>query len=955
MFTRIESLASMQVDRRAVARRHALSRGGIWKLVAGSGILAVAAAFAAFTSPAWAAFGIEGFENSITMNEAGSLATQAGSHPYAMTTTMVFEHHQATPEQELGGLHVVPNGDPKNIEVNLPPGMIVNPTATPTRCTEAELENRGECPDSTAVGVATIDIGIIGVGAREIAPVFNMVPPPGVPAELGLVTGLEVIVHLVGKVRTGSDYGLSASVSNITQKAAIFATTITLWGDPSDSSHDKERGKCIFEEEFVKEGGSCPVERTDRTLLTMPSACTGEGLAATMSADSWQEPGDFALAESISPAVTGCEKLAFNPSLAVQPDTEAADSPSGLSVNLKTPQEEGPEGLPEANLKDAVVTLPVGMAVSPSAAAGLGACTPAEIGVNNASVPSCPESSKVATAEVDSPLLVKLNADGSTQTNPDGTPIQEPLLGSVYLAEQNDNPFGSLVALYLVAEGDGALVKLAGEVRLDPSTGQVTATFDNNPQLPFSELKLKFFGGPRAALVTPSGCGPYTTTSRLTPYSSETPAEPSSSFRIDAACGGGFAPSFVAGITNNQAGAYSTFALALNRHDGEQTLGGVTVQMPPGLLGKIAGVPLCGEPQAQEGACPAASKVGNVAVAVGAGPDPYPITGGQAYLTGPYNGAPYGLSIVVPAQAGPFDLGNEVVRAAIGIDPHTAAVTVVANPLPTIRDGIPFQLRTIEVEVNREGFIFNPTNCEAQTVRGTVVSTQGASVPASSPFQAANCANLPFKPSFSVSTQGNASPRGNGASLTVKVVQKAGEADIKSVHVELPRKLPSRLSTLQKACPEATFAANPASCPAASDVGTAIAHTPVLSVPLQGPAFFVSHGGAKFPELVLVLQGAGVTIDLAGETHIGSKTGITSSTFATVPDAPISSFELSLPERPNSVLSSTVGDLCGKSLAIPTAITGQNGAVIEQATKVSVTGCPKHKHKAKRKKRRTRG
>jgi hypothetical protein len=895
----------------------------------------------AWESPAWAVFGVEKFENSITMNEEGSPATQAGSHPYAMTTTITFNRHKPTLEQEtLGFLGEIPDGDPKNIEVNLPPGLIVNPTATDTICTESALENTNVgCPNSAAVGVSTIHIGLLGGEGR--APVFNMTPPPGVPAELGFnATGLGIIVHIFGKVRTGNDYGLSAEVSNITQKAAIYSTTLILWGNPSDLSHDKERGKCVFEEEFVKAGGSCPVERVSRPLLTLPSSCAGS-LTATMRAESWQEPGIWTPLQPSSlamPVVEGCNRLDFSPSLTVRPDTETADSPSGLSVDLRVPQSEGLSGLAEANLKEAMVALPLGVAVSPSAAGGLEACTPEEIGLHDAQAPSCPDASKVGSVEVVTPLL------------------EHPLEGSVYVAQQGNaglaqgsNPFGSLLALYLVAEGSGALIKLPGEVRLDEATGRITARFGKDPltgqflpELPFSELKMSFFGGPRAPLVTPLGCGTYTTTSKLTSYSSETPAEPSSSFTISSGCGGGFTPSFVAGATNNQAGASSPFSVTLSRMDGEGRFAGVQGRTPSGLLGALKSVIQCPEPQASLGGCGPESLIGHTTVAVGPGADPFWL-GGSVYLTGPYRGAPFGLSIVVPAVAGPFNLGNEIVRAQIAVDPHTAQLTVTSNPLPTILKGVPLDLRTVSVSIDRSGFMLNPTDCTPLTVAATVSSTSGVSVGVSSPFQAANCGLLAFKPKFTALTLAKTS-KANGAALHVKVVSGAGQANIAKTVVSLPKQLPSRLTTLQKACLAAVFEANPASCPAASLIGSATAASPLLAHELSGPAYLVSYGGAAFPDLVIVLQGEGITVDLDGKTKI--KKGITSSLFETVPDVPISAFDLVLPQGPHSVLAAN-GNLCLGTLKMPTTITGHNGAVVKQTTTIAVSGCPKH-HRGKK-------
>jgi hypothetical protein len=917
----------------------------------------------AFTHPAQAAFGIERFENAIVASQGGPPATQAGSHPYAMTTTIVFNHHET---EESGPL---PDGDAKNIEVNLPPGLIANPSATATKCTEAGIENSSVgCPNSAAVGVAIVSLNIGGLTEAR-APVFDMVPPPGVPAEFGFnAVGFGLIVHIAGKVRTGGDYGLSANVSNITQKVPLLSAALTLWGDPSDPRHDTERGTCAFhteeetnrekeelkqEEREVEEGtkskvgksygfGNCPTERVNRPFLTMPGSCASEELTTTMNADSWQEATKFVSASAISPRVIGCERLDFSPLIAVKPDTAAADSPSGLSVDLKVPQEEGLSGLAEANLKEAVVTLPAGMAVSPSAANGLGACTLEEIGLDNAEKPACPDASKVGAAEVETPLL------------------EAPLKGSVYLAQQGENPFGSLLALYLVAEGSGALIKLAGHVEADLNTGQLTTTFQNNPQLPFRDLKLKFFGGPRAPLITPPACGTYETKSSLTPWSGTPAMTSSDTFGIASGCGGGFAPSFSAGASNNQAGAFSPFSVTFSRQDGEQRLGGITVQMPPGLLGKIAGVPLCGEAQANAGTCPAASQIGATTVGAGPGPDPFyvPEAGQPAnpvYLTGPYKGAPFGLSIVTHALAGPFDLGNVIVRAAINIDPHTAQITVTSDPLPTILQGIPLDLRTANVTVNRAGFMFNPTDCSPMSVGGTITSTQGASAGVSSPFESANCATLPFNPKFTVLTQARTSKAG-GAYLHVKVTSGPGQANIGKVKVDLPKQLPSRLTTLQKACIAALFETNPANCPAGSVVGTGTAVTPVLKNILTGPAYLVSHGGAAFPDLEIVLQGEGITLDLVGNTDI--KKGITSSTFKSVPDAPISTFDLVLPEGPHSVLAAYLPakakySMCGQSLAMPTEITGQNGAVVKQTTKIAVTGCPKIK-KAKAKQKATK-
>ncbi len=627
--------------------------------------------------------------------------------------------------------------------------------------------------------------------------------------------------------------------------------------------------------------------------------------------------------------------------------TTQADEPSGYEVDLKVPQQsEEPDGLATPPLRTATVTLPAGVSISPAAADGLLGCR--ETGAEGIELTSnapghCPEKSKVGTVTVITPLL------------------KEPLDGSVYVAQPGCAPCseaqaekGEVFDLYLEvgSKNSGVHIKLPGTVEVggngteggkhnDLEPGQIRTTFANAPQDPFSELKLHLNGEARAPLANPQTCGEFTTTSALTPWSSEAPATPASQFNVDwdgakGACPASlpFGPSFSAGTINPRAAAFSPFTLTFSRHDREQDLSGITVSMPQGLLGKIAGIPQCGEAEANAGTCSAASRIGSATAAAGAGSHPF-WQSGQVFLTGPYNGAPFGLSVVVPAVAGPYNLGNIVVRARIYVDPHTAQLTVISNPLPQSVDGVPLRVQTINVTTDRPGFMFNSTSCVQQAVGATIGGLQGASANVASQYAVAGCRNLPFKPSFTVSTQGK-TIKAAGASLDVKVAAKPGEANVRKVDVQLPLALPARLTTLQKACTEAQFNANPAGCPAASDVGVVTVHTPLLNVPLTGPAYFVSHGGAAFPDLDLVLQGENITIVLVGNTDI--KHGITYSRFESVPDAPFSSFELNAPEGPHSILAAN-GNLCWKSLAMPTTLVGQNGAVIHQSTPISVTGC----------------
>jgi hypothetical protein len=671
------------------------------------------------------------------------------------------------------------------------------------------------------------------------------------------------------------------------------------------------------------------------------------------------------------PAAAGAsEPLEFAPTIEVQPETSATSTPTGLHLDLHIPQEETGGSPDTANLKNAALTLPEGMAVNPSFFSGiLAGCSATQIGLEPVSdqgqEPSCPEASKIGEVEISTPS------------------IAHPLSGVMYLAAQEENPFHSLLAVYVVIDdpANNTVIKLPVQIELGEEgvlngleLGQLRVTFVNSSQFPFEEIKLNFFGGPTALLVTPASCGIETTSTEETSWSSEAAATPSSGFEINQGCGApGFSPVWAAGLANGQAGAYTQYAMVFSRNDSEQDLEGVEVTFPPGLDPHIAGVPLCGNAEANAGSCPSSSQIGAIIVAAGAGPDPVSLPG-KIYLTGPYNGAPFGEVAEIPAVIGtppiPFNLGAVAVRGSIRVNRLTARVSIVSDPFPSILDGVPLRIRSVTVEVNRPGFLSNPTSCEPLAINATLTSTQGTSAPVSSPSKATNCQSLPFKPIVTVSTQGKTS-KADGASLSVKVTANPGEANIRKFDVQLPLALPARLTTLNKACTEAQFNANPAGCPAASDVGTATIHTPLLSAPLTGPAYFVSHGGAAFPNLEIVLQGEGITIDLVGNTDI--KNGISYAKYETLPDAPFSTFEFNAPQGPYSILTAntnlcdptktvtikkrvtahvhghakhvtkTITSIVPEALVEPTTIIGQNGAVITQNTKIEVTGCPKAK------------
>jgi hypothetical protein len=932
--------------------------------------------------------------------------TQAGGHPEALTSVVEFK------SEEVGtGGAIVPTRDPKDMAIDLPPGLLANPQAVP-RCPPAQAVGGGDCPSYTQVGEFAIHV--LG-NEVEVGPIVNVVPPAAQSAELGLEPPVGATLLLTGRlVRTTRGYAL-AVVGNDLPGVEVVSIEMTLWGVPADASHDSQRNlSCegLADQEWTCKGGGVASGYPPTPFLTLSSDCSMSSNTASVWADSWQEQGRYVQAQSALPGVTGCELLHFGPTVALKADTLLADAPVGLGVSITEAGTQNPQALATPPLRAAIVTLPEGVSLSPSVADGVRACSEngaegidmptgantngeplkqgelgegEEIGLNGEpwlAPGHCPEASKVGAVEATTPLSPR------------------PLKGNIYLAQprcgghgqppcsEKDAADGELYRLFLELYGQGEFgegmsIKLEGRVEVNPATGRLTVKLSEGPQLPLSLLKLELDGGSRALLDNPATCGPATMTADLVPWgtSGTTPegmlvpgvpdVAPFSSYEVmGCADSSVLNPGFLAGTLSPSAGAFSGLSLSVTRNDREQYLRGVQVRMPPGLLGMLASVPLCEEALANAGKCPPASRIGSTTVASGAGSHPFEMPG-SVYLTAGYRGSPFGLSIVTPAIAGPFNLGLVVIRARVDIDPRTAALTITSDALPQIVLGIPLRLRRVTLNIDRPGFIFNPTSCVAQQITATVTGVQGANANVVSPFAVGGCKGLAFKPILKASASGRVSAT-DGASLDVKLAfpktAQGTEANIARIKLALPHQLASRLTTLQHACDDSIFDANPAVCPKASIVGIARASTPVLPAQLAGPVYFVSHGGRAFPSLVVVLQGDGMRFDLTGATAIDSK-GITSATFGRVPDVPVSSFELYLPQGPHSALGATTS-LCAPArvvtvrrrvtrrihghtkqrtitvhkrvpgaLPMPTELVAQNGLVIHHNTKLEVSDC----------------
>ena len=876
-------------------------------------------------APARADFGF------VPGGQAATFSTsQAGAHPDFTVAFALNTHPGLTEFGEF--VDRLPDGELKDLITVLPPGLVGNPQAL-ARCDQARLI-AATCPRDTTLGQVLVQLSAKSTDLQAITTrVYDLPPQPGEAAALGFNVLGAIIVRIGAAVGPGGGYRVTSLTRNVTNPPGQqpIGVVLTLWGVPADHSgpgplKDATSAQINpLEQNF----GDANAAQSRLAFMSAATSCGADPLVTILSGDSWQDPGAFVTTRATSPATVGCDLLSFKPSISVTPGTGAADSPSGLSVDLHLPQTDDPALLATPTLRKAVVTLPGGLAVNPSSANGLDACSPIQIGLHDDNEPHCPEASNIGTVEIDTPLL------------------GEPVEGSLYVATPHDNPFRSLLAIYIVAEADGVLVKLAGKVDSDPVSGQLTTTFDENPQLPFEDLKVRLFGGPRASVLTPPTCGAFTTTTELTPWSAPDSGPlvaPSSAFTIGSGpngspCANSAAeephnPSFEAGTFIAIAGSYSPFVLHLRREDGSQRLRALDVILPPGLTGRLAGIPYCSEQaltvaamrrgryEAARPDCPAASQVGMVDVGAGAGAEPFHVQG-ATYLAGPYKGAPLSLAIITPAVAGPFDLGTVVVRTALYVNPETAQIHAVSDPIPTILEGIPLDVRSITLKMVRPNFTLNPTNCEELGFTGSALSVLGQVAPLSQHFQVGACRALDFEPNLSTRLFGKTNRGAHPRFRAVLTMPKSDQANIARAAVILPHSEFLDQSHIRTVCTRVQFASgggNGEGCPAGSIYGRARAWSPLLDEPLSGPVYLRSSAH-KLPDLVVALNGQ-IQIALAG--RIDSIHGGIRTTFETVPDAPISKFVLSMQGGKKGLLVNS-RDLCSRPLRVTALFDGQNG------------------------------
>jgi hypothetical protein len=938
--------------------------------------LLLVALFACLPSSASAALGLRHLDLSFR-NADGSVAVEAGAHPDSMTTSVGVTTYVEP------GLGQIPEGEARNLRIDFPPGLVGDRGAVPF-CTRAEFVDRSEgragCSDATAVGYAALKVEFEALpeGSEDEyihVPVYNLVPSPGVPAELGFVA-LNVPLTVQVGLSESAPYHLVAKTTNIPQAILFYDSVITVWGNPSHPSHDPLRGKCLSKEvtEFTKEPvstGKCPVKTPEQAFLTMPRSCTGP-LSTLFTLTTWsalQPPvsGTAVTHDDSEPpqpiGMTNCATLGFAPQIGAKPSSSSAQSPTGLTFNLSM-EDSGlasPTLKAQSDVKKTVVTLPQGMTVNPSAAAGLSGCTPQQLASESLSGSGgCPESAKLGTVEVNTPLLDETVNGALYQAAPDDPATTTP--GA-------ENPFDSLIALYVVIRDpkNGILLNLPGRADPDPVTGQLRATFDELPQIPFSSFTVHFRSGARAPLVTPPRCGTYVVNAQLTPWARPGDSvEPPASFDVNSGIGGGpcptgsgpFAPGFKAGTVSNSAGSYSEFDLRITRQDGEPAITKLSTVLPPGLVGKLAGVGRCSDAAIEAArsktglaelanpSCPADSKVGHVLAGAGVGPE-LTYVSGSVYLAGPYKGNPLSIAVVTPAVAGPFDVGTVVVRVGLNLDPTTAEVMVDGNssdPIPRILKGIPLSLRDLRVRLDRPKFTLNATSCDPMQVRATVAGSPAEDFQATTEvlsslvdrYQAANCSRLRFKPRLSLKLKGG-TKRSDHPALRSVVRPRAGNANIARAVVTLPPSQQIDNAHINNPCTRVQFNAD--ACPKASILGRARAFTPLLDQPLEGPVYFRSNGGDRdLPDVVADLNGQ-FNIVLVG--FVDSKNARIRTTFARVPDAPVSKFVLNLFGGKRGLLVNN-RNICGRKQRAKLKLVGHNSRLIESAPVVK-TDCKKPK------------
>jgi len=915
------------------------------KLEGGGATKAVTAVELTHISSTPATFGIVDGSFKADFFEEDGLAPvrKASSHPDL--ATFAFDFNTVSRPTPIKPNRKAEIDTIRDLQVDLPPGFLGDPTVL-GECTAAEL-SFGDCPASSQMG--RVDLAVFPIGGEHYRPissgVFNMVHPRGSVADLAFVFA-SAPVHIRAELDPTNNYAIKTRVSDINESLPPFHQKLTVWGIPAASGHDSER--CLVDgSEELDTSSTCPTDQPEKPFLTLPAECEVDNTMRLHHYDSWQNTGTFGpdITYGMPGRLTDCDKPRFEPDLRVVPTGFAANTPTGLNVHITVSQNDNPSAQSTPPVKSTVVTLPEGMALSPSFADGLQGCTPSQIGLGTDAAVACPDSSRIGEVELSSPLLPKA------------------LEGSMYLAKQGENPFGSLIAFYLAlhdTEERGVLVKVAGKADLDPQTGQITTSFEDLPQFPFEDLTLKFRSGDRAPLINPPSCGKHTIAARMTSYARpDEEVDVSNTYEVNEGPGGTpcandpalrpFAPTLIGGTLNSLAGAFSPMELRISRSDAEQEISSVEAIAPPGLIASLRGVGRCSEVQIAQAearsmpgqgaeeiaqpSCPATAQIGALEAAAGAGSSPIYVPG-KVYLAGPYKGAPLSGVAVVPAMTGPVDLGVVVVRSPAFVDPRTAQLRILTDRFPQMVNGVLIRVRDVRIHLDRPHFTLNPTNCEPMRIAATLRSTEGATSAAQNRFQVGECGALGFRPKLTLKLTGG-SKRGGHPALTGTYRPRSGDANLRGLVLRLPRSAFLDQGHIRTICTRVQFAAK--ACPPGAIYGFARAYTPLLDSPLEGPVYLRSSSH-ELPDVVAALHGL---IDVEAVASIDSVKGGIRATFTEVPDAPLEKVEVRMQgQKKGLIVNST--DLCRNPHRANASFGAQNGKTLSARPVVKPT-CKKER------------
>jgi hypothetical protein len=855
---------------------------------------------------------------------AGLTTAAGGMHP-DFTSTLLLNH-----AFNSGGLLSENMDRTEEVRVSIPPGLIGNVNAVP-RCTTGQLV-AANCPPDSQVGFTTLYV--TWVGPKVYEPIFNLVPahPDKEVARLGLTAGLfPTFIDI--KVRTASDYGVTATVSGSSGTVSLVGAETVLWGNPANAIHDKQRmtqaeaahckSVCEAEAEGKKDERASKIPPDQRkAFMTNPSAC--QGGQVDFAVKSYQAPTVFTASAPLTP-ISDCSGLPFAPSFIAEPTNHTAGALTGIRTTLTLPQHLGEGERSTATMREARVTLPAGMQIAAGAANWIGTCSEDQVGFHKEVDTNCPDASKLGTATISSPAL------------------PESIAGTIY--QRTPTP-GHQFGLWLTADALGLHIKLPGELEPNGKTGRLTAVFRDLPQVPASQIELNIWGGPRAPLQNPDHCGTYTTDYAFSPHSNDPAVSGSDEMQITDGCDQGFSPTLHAGVTDPVAGAFSPLVVDLNREDGQQALRGFELRMPDGELAKIKGVPLCSDADADTGTCPAASRIGSLKATTGPGLEPLQVpqpgkSKPQIYLAGPYRSAPFSIVSEVPAQAGPFDLGVLAVRSGLEVEPETGRAVVKADPLPQFFEGVGIAYRHLHAVVDRPNFSLNPTDCREAAITSDVSSTTGSVAHPAARFQIDGCKALKFKPKLSLKLNGG-TKRAAYPALTAILEARKGDANIAFTSVALPHSEFLAQEHIGTICTRKQFAVD--KCPKKSVYGKAKAFTPLLDKALAGPVYLRSSDH-PLPDLVAKLGGQ-LEIDLVG--RIDSVNGGIRTTFETVPDAPVSRFVLKMKGGKKGLLTNST-TICRGAHKATVTMRAQNGRAVNLRPRLQSSGCGKHRKGGKKK------